>query len=83
MPVNEAAHRSAPSIPISGKSLAVFGSFFGAGSAAADSTAGAAGVGNMATRIGTSDFGAGGGGGAIPVLFISCATSVADSSTTF
>src|SRR5258706_15452782 len=76
MPVNEAAQSKAPSTPISGKSLAVFGSFLGAGSAAAVSTAGAgaAGGGKLTTRIGTTAFLCGGGGGVFSPFFFFFAT---------
>src|SRR5258706_4023441 len=77
MPVNEAAQSKAPSTPISGKSLAVFGSFLGAGSAAAVSTAGAgaAGGGELTTRIRTTAFYSFGGGGIVLALLIFSATS--------
>src|SRR5262249_50656622 len=72
MPIREIAQRNAPRIPTSGRSLAVFGSFFGAGSAAAASTgAGAGADGAYTMRSGTSAFGSGGGGGIFPVLLIS------------
>src|SRR6187549_3640247 len=85
MAVNETAQRSAPRSPTSGTLLAVFGSFVGAGSAAAVSTGAAgAGVGGAETiSNATSAFGACGGGGAVPVLFTSCAITISGSSTTF
>ena len=85
MPVNETAQESTPRSPSSGTLLAVFGSFLGAGSAAAVATGAAgAGVGGDKTiSIGTSAFGAGGAGGAVPVLFTYCATTISGSSTTF
>src|SRR6266481_63721 len=83
--VKDRPQKSAPSRPMSGKSLAVFGSFFGAGSgrAAAVSTGAGGAVGRTATRIGTSAFGTGGGGGIFPVAFTSCETKVSGTSVTF
>src|SRR6266566_2009537 len=82
--VKDRPQKSAPNSPMSGKSLAVFGSCLGAGSAAAVSTAGAGavGTGTVTIRIGTSAFGCGGGGGIFPVLFISSAITVSGTSVT-
>jgi hypothetical protein len=72
---------SAPSSPMSGTLLAVFGSAAGAASAAG--SAAGAGVGAaMTIRIGTSCFGGAGGGGALPVLLTCSATTVDGTSTT-
>ena len=68
MDAKESPQKSIPSSPTSGNSLAVLGSFAGAGSVLAASVG--AGVGGAATtRIGTSGLGAGGGGGIEPVRF--------------
>ena len=74
------AQNSAPSSPMSGTLLAVFGS--AAGAASAGSAAGAGAGAAMTIRIGTSCFGGAGGGGALPVLLTCSATTVEGTSTT-
>src|SRR6476660_8507422 len=69
MTVNANPQNSAPSAPTSGSVLAVFGNALGAGSALASSAAGAAVGAAITIRTGTSCFGAGGGGGIVPVRF--------------
>jgi CheY-like chemotaxis protein len=85
--VSDRPQKSAPSSPMSGKLLAVVGSFLGAASPVVGDFFGAAsavstgGVGWAATmRIGTPCVGTCGFGGALPVLSTSCATTVSGTS---
>ena len=79
--IRKRVQQNTPRSPTRGKSLAVVGSFVGAGSAGF--AAGCAGTGRATTtKIGISCLGGVGGGGVLPDLLTSYATTVTGTSVT-